>query len=92
MSICEPKKTELAAENNRAAFPETAKIVDAFRKEFGSDQVKLICSQEGGRTLGKIPPQFQRFMTVEQWLKGSEMIERDRVRREAAMFKSGNRK
>lgn len=40
------------AESNRAAFPETAKLVDELRAVFGPD-VKLVWASEGGREIGK---------------------------------------
>ncbi len=82
MSICEPKKTELARAANRSAFPETAKIVDMFREQFGGD-VKLLYAEEGGKTVGKPRPLATRFLTAEQWLQGSELVKQDAVRREA---------
>jgi hypothetical protein len=40
-----------AARRNRDLFPETAKIVDAYRELFGPG-VKLICAVEGERRIG----------------------------------------
>lgn len=82
MSICEPKKTEIARADNRSAFPETAKIVDAFREQFGSD-VRLLYAEEGGKTVGKPRPLAKRFLTATQWLQGSELVQQDAVKREA---------
>jgi len=81
MSICEPKKPEIARADNRSAFPATAAIVDEFRAAFGADQVKLIYSEEGGKTIGKKPPEPKRFVTADQWLIGSELIKLELVRR-----------
>lgn len=81
MSKCEPKKSEIARADNRSAFPETAKIVDMFRQVFGADQVKLVHAQEGGQEIGKKMPAAVRFMTVAQWLRCSELIGDELVRR-----------
>ena len=44
------------ADDNRAAFPETARIVDELRDIFGPG-VKLIWDQENGREIGKKMPE-----------------------------------
>lgn len=80
MSISDVKKQESTAANNRAAFPATAAIVDAFRAEFG-DGVKLIHAEEGGRTVGRKPPEPKRFVMVDQWLKAGELIKEELARR-----------
>lgn len=63
----------MTAQTNRANFPFTAQIVDAFRKEFG-EGIKLIYAEEGGKTIGKKPPEPKFFLTASQWLIGSESI------------------
>lgn len=42
------------AEDNRKRFPETAKIVDEFRRVFG-DGVKVKWAVENGRSIGRVP-------------------------------------
>lgn len=46
----------MSAADNRAAFPETAKLVDEFRATFGPD-VKLMWASEGGREIGMRGPE-----------------------------------
>ena len=41
--------------SNREQFPETARVVDEFRRSFGVDQVKLIWAIEAGNMIGKFP-------------------------------------
>lgn len=41
--------------SNRAAFPETAKLVDELRDVFGPG-VKLVWAEENGRTIGEKGP------------------------------------
>lgn len=43
-------------DSNRAAFPELAAIMDQFRQHF--TQAKLIHGEEGGRVIGKCPPEW----------------------------------
>ena len=83
MSICEPKKSEIARADNRSAFPNTAEIMDLFREQFGVDQVKLLCGEEAGKTIGKKLPEPVKFKTVSQWLQGSELIKQETVRKAA---------
>lgn len=83
MSTCEPKKSEIARADNRSAFPNTAAIMDMFRAEFGSDQVKLLYGEEGGKSIGKKLPEPVRFKTVTQWLQGIELIRQETVRKAA---------
>lgn len=42
-------------EKNRAAFPETASMVDELREVFG-DGVTLVWAEENGRTIGNKGP------------------------------------
>jgi hypothetical protein len=81
MSICEPKKSEIARADNRSAFPNTAAIMDDFKKHFGSDQVKLIYAEEAGKKIGKKLPAAKDFVTVDQWLRGSKLIEQEMMRK-----------
>lgn len=81
MSICEPKKSEIVRADNRTAFPGVAAIMDAFRAEFGDDQVKLLYGEEGGKSIGKKLPEPVHFKTVAQWLQGSELIRQESVRK-----------
>lgn len=69
-----------AQAKNRAEFPAAAMILDEFRKEFG-DGVKLLYASEGGCEIGKKPVAPKRFMTVEQWLRGSKLIEEHEQRK-----------
>lgn len=41
----------MSAADNRAAFPETAELMDELRAVFGPD-VKLVWASEGGREIG----------------------------------------
>lgn len=79
MSKCDPQKKEIAAADNRAAFPSTALIVDEFRTAFG-DGVKLVYAEEGGKTIGRKPPEPKRFMTVDDWLRCSALVAADAAR------------
>lgn len=54
-------KAKKIAEQNRANFPETAKIIDDFRDVFGED-CKLLWAIENGRTLGKVPDETLQEM------------------------------
>lgn len=45
----------MTAEKNRAAFPETARLVDGLREVFGPD-VTLTWACENGREIGKRGP------------------------------------
>lgn len=75
MSACE--KTA----KNRAEFPAAAAILDEFRQVFGN-KVKLVYASEAGREIGKRPVAPKRFMTVDQWLRTSELIDEELARRE----------
>lgn len=79
-SKCDRQKKEGARADNRNAFPATATIMDMFRAEFG-DGVRLVCAEEGGKKIGKFPPEHRRFVTVDQWLKGSELVAAELKRR-----------
>lgn len=46
----------MSAADNRAAFPETAKLVDELRTVFGTD-VKLMWASEGVREIGVRGPE-----------------------------------
>ena len=46
------------AEDNRKRFPETAKIVDEFRRVFGDVKVKW--AVENGKSIGRVPADFAR--------------------------------
>ena len=46
--------------SNREQFPETARIVDEFRRVFGADQVGLIWAVEGGKMIGKVPDDVKK--------------------------------
>lgn len=46
----------MSAADNRAAFPETAKLVDELRASFGPD-LKLMWASEGGREIGTRGPE-----------------------------------
>lgn len=83
MSKCDPQKKEFAADDNRAAFPATALIVDEFREAFG-DGVKLVYAEEGGKTIGRKPAEPKRWVTADGWLKGSALVAADVARRKAA--------
>jgi hypothetical protein len=83
MSTCEPKKSEIARADNRSAFPNTAAIVDEFKNQFGSDQVRLLYGEEAGKTIGNKLPEPVYFKTVAQWLQGSELIRQEQVRKDA---------
>jgi hypothetical protein len=74
MSRCEAKKSGIARADNRANFPATARLLDEFKKEFGDDQVKLIFAEEGGKTIGKKLPEPVNYLTADQWLKMSEKL------------------
>lgn len=54
------------AQANRAAMPETARIVAAFKRQFGVD-TRIAWVQEGEQERGKRLP-VQRAMDVDQWL------------------------
>lgn len=43
---------------NRAAMPETAKIVDEYRRVFG-DGVRLVWAEENGKLVGQKPEEKQ---------------------------------
>lgn len=45
----------MTAESNRAAFPETARLVDGLREVFGADAT-LTWASENGREIGKRGP------------------------------------
>jgi|WetSurMetagenome_2_1015567.scaffolds.fasta_scaffold33814_4 hypothetical protein len=81
MSTCKKKKSEIARADNRSAFPNTAAIVDEFKKQFGSDQVKLIYAEEGGKTIGRKLPPAKNFLMVNQWLRMSEKLSLIKVRK-----------
>lgn len=80
MSKCDRQKSKGARADNRSAFPATARIVDEFRAEFG-DGVKLIHAEEGGKTIGRKPPEPKRFVMVDQWLKAGDLIRAELARR-----------
>ena len=65
---------------NRAEFPATAMILDEFRKEFGKE-VKLLYRRWARDRKKPVAP--KRFMTVEQWLRGSRLIAEATARRDA---------
>ena len=44
----------LAADQNRAAFPFAAGVIDALRRQFGTG-VRLVYAEENGATLGRKP-------------------------------------
>ena len=90
MSKCSSQQNESAAADNRSAFPATALIVDEFRAAFG-DGVKLVYAEEGGKKIGKLPPVPKRFVTADQWLKGSELV-RDELARRAGGLELKGRK
>jgi hypothetical protein len=77
MSKCNPEGKRAG---NRAAFPETAKIVDLFRAEFG-DGVQLIYAEENGATIGKKLCGVAKFSTAGQWLKGCNLVKAELERR-----------
>lgn len=54
------------AKGNRAAMPETARLVDAFRRAFGAD-VRVLHATEGDQVRGSPSPPA-RAMTSDQWL------------------------
>ena len=80
MSKCSSQQKESAAADNRSSFPATALIVDEFRAAFG-DGVKLVYAEEGGKKIGKLPPEPKRFMTADQWLRGSDLVRDESARR-----------
>ena len=90
MSKCEPSTNKSPADN-RSSFPASAAILDSFRAEFG-DGVKLFYLMENGREVGKKAPEPKRFMTVEQWLKGSALHECAREISAAKKQKQARRK
>jgi hypothetical protein len=67
MCPCDTKKSENSAARNRADHPETASVIDLFRKYFGDD-VKVIYSTLDGKLIGKITPEPTHFVTVDRWL------------------------
>lgn len=54
------------AQRNRDAMPETARIVDRFRRTFGA-ATRFPWVREGELEMGKLPP-VQRSMNADQWL------------------------
>lgn len=42
---------------NRAAFPETARFMDAWRAVFGPG-VRLVWAVEDGKSIGKVPEEY----------------------------------
>lgn len=77
MSICEDEKRQ-QKEKNRQQFPRAAALLDEYREEFGED-VRLTFVEENGKTLGK--PISGNFMTPDQWIRLSELIEFERKKR-----------
>jgi hypothetical protein len=67
-------------QNNRANFPCTAQIVDAFRKEFG-EGVQLMYAEENGKTIGKKPRAPRHFSDANDWLNSSEIYQQELQRR-----------
>lgn len=61
-------------EQNRAAFPELARIMDQVREQFPN--AKLIHGTENGRELGRLPPEWEGPKPVsvflDQALRGIE--------------------
>ena len=76
---------------NRAEFPAAATILDEFRDAFGKD-VKLLYAVEGGKEIGRKPAAPKRFMTVEQWLRGSLLISAAETRLELSVAKQTARR
>ena len=74
MSISNFQKTEMSRENIRTTFPAATAILDEFREYFGQD-VKLLYAVEGGQSIGVKPVAAKFFITAQQWLKGSELID-----------------
>lgn len=64
------------AASNRAAFPETARIVDDLRAVFGQD-VKLVWAEENGRTLGVRDLPGTQVLASEMVLRAPEIPARD---------------
>lgn len=85
MSICSTQ-TEAVRASNRAEFPETSRIVDKFRAEFGPG-VKLVYAEENGKTIGKKPEPATNLMTLAQWFKINDLIARDAALRELSNTK-----
>lgn len=54
------------AKGNRAAMPQTARLVDAYRNAFGPG-LRVVHAVEGGIELGR-PSAPARAMTADQWL------------------------
>lgn len=54
------------AQRNRESMPETARIVDRYRRTFGP-ATKIAWVQEGGREQGNQLP-VERSMNADQWL------------------------
>ncbi len=50
---------------NRAAMPETAATVDAFRQVFGA--VRVAWAEEGGQRVGRAPELNPRSMNADEW-------------------------
>ena len=44
---------EQRAKANRKAMPQVAEIVDAFREEFGAENIKVTFASENGREVGQ---------------------------------------
>ncbi len=75
-------------------MPGVSGFVDACRDAFGVAEVDgwiraglkdgTFWAEENGYTVGVRPPESGNRTSAEQWLKGSETIELDRLRRLAA--------
>lgn len=82
----------------RDVMPGVAGFVDACRDAFGVEEVDgwiraglkdgTFWAEENGHTVGVRPPESGNRTSAEQWLKGSETIDLDRLRRLAADMKS----
>ena len=48
------------SEHNRREFPETAKMIDEFRRVFGP--VKVRWAVENGKVIGNIPPDAESLV------------------------------
>jgi hypothetical protein len=78
----------------RDAMPNVTAFIDACRVSFGAVEVDgwiraglkdgTFWAAENGHTVGVKPVESTDRMNAGQWLKGSETIELDRVRRLAA--------
>ena len=64
--------------NNRANFPQTALIVDEFRKYFGSD-VKLLYAKENGKEIGSKPVKEGSYLTADQFIALGKVNYRKKV-------------